>query len=127
MNQLTKNEKQESIEIKDQIPDPTITVKKTPEKEKQDRIIDIVKNAMSAVMGIILGVIIFILFSMTPTPYGFNWFSTIGTIILVSYAILKIVFPFFGIDTTKFGFKGWFSTEFIVVVFCFITWTFLLN
>jgi len=38
-----------------------------------------------------------------------------------------VIFPLIKINTKEFGFKDWFYVEFIVIDFCLVTWTLLLN
>jgi len=102
-----------------------ITVKeKTPEERKQNHIEGIVKTAVASIIGIVAG---FISFNQFGTAEDTTWYAILTIVAVLAYYAQRIIFPAIKINSKEFGFKDWFYVEFLVIVFCLVTWTLLLN
>ena len=102
-----------------------ITVKeKTPEERKQNHIEGIVKTAVASIIGIVAG---FISFNQFGTAEDTTWYAIITIVAVLAYYAQRIIFPAIKINSKEFGFKDWFYVEFLVIDFCLVTWTLLLN
>ncbi len=102
-----------------------ITVKeKTPEERKQNHIEGIVKTAVASIIGIVAG---FISFNQFGTAEDTTWYAILTIVAVLAYYAQRIIFPAIKINSKEFGFKDWFYVEFLVIDFCLVTWTLLLN
>jgi hypothetical protein len=99
---------------------------KTPEEKKLVHIEGIVKTAVAAIIGMIAGIVVFMQLGIGDAP-EVKWYAILIIVAALSYYIMRLVFPLFKINTKKFGFKDWFYVEFLVIDFCLVTWTLLLN
>ncbi|MDK2892541.1 hypothetical protein [Methanohalophilus sp.] len=96
----------------------------TPEEKRTLQIQAIVKTAIAAYVGVIAGVIAYFqLGAATET----KWYAMLTIIAILAYYVQRLIFPAFKINTKEFGLKGWFYVEFLVIDFCLVTWTLLLN
>ncbi|WMW23910.1 hypothetical protein RE474_07300 [Methanolobus sediminis] len=101
---------------------------RTPEEKKQAHKEGIIKTAVAAIIGIVAGIIAYTqLGEGIPTETGYEWYVILMFIVGISFYVMKFSFPIFKIKPKEFGFKDWFYVEFIVIDFCLLTWTLLLN
>lgn len=99
---------------------------KTPEERKIAHMEGIIKTAVAAIIGIIAGILVYIQLGAGDDP-TVKWYAILTIIAALSYYAMRLVFPLLKIKTKKFGVKDWFYVEFIVIDFCLVTWTLLLN
>lgn len=97
---------------------------KTPEERRKAHKEGIIKTAVAAIIGIIAGTIAYTQLGAGETE---KWYAILTIIAGLSYYAMRLVFPMIKIHTKEFGFKDWFYVEFIVIDFCLVTWTLLLN
>jgi hypothetical protein len=97
---------------------------KTPEERKQAHVEGIIKTAVASIIGIIAGILAHYQFGVGADT---QWYAVLIIVAAVSYYAQRIIFPLIKIDTKEFGFKDWFYVEFLVIDFCLVTWTLLLN
>jgi hypothetical protein len=96
----------------------------TPEEKQKAHREGIIKTIVSAVLGILAGVI---MFSQYGTGEDRIWYVILMIVIGVTYYIQKLIYIPLKINTKEFKFKDWFYVEFIVIDFFLVTWTLLLN
>jgi predicted Co/Zn/Cd cation transporter (cation efflux family) len=111
----------ESAEVKT-VPIPK--KEKTPEERKLAYTQGIIKTVVASFIGVIAG---FIAVNQFGTAEDNVWFAVLTIIGALSYYAQRLIYPSFKINTKEFGFKDWFYVEFLVIDFCLVTWTFLLN
>lgn len=97
---------------------------KTPEERKQAHIEGIIKTAVASVIGIIAGILAYSQFGAGDEV---RWYAVIVVVVALAYYAQRLIFPIIKINTKEFGFKDWFYVEFLVIDFCLVTWTLLLN
>ncbi len=97
---------------------------KTPEERKKAHIQSIIKTAVAAFLGILAG---FIAFFRLDAGLETKWYAILVIVAILAYYAQRIIYPAIKINTKEFGFKDWFYVEFIVIDFCLVTWTLLLN
>ncbi|MCL7410871.1 MAG: hypothetical protein P1P69_08250 [Methanosarcinaceae archaeon] len=97
---------------------------KTPEERKQNHINGIIKTAVSSILGIIGGIVAYDQFG---TAEDVRWYAVLTIVAVLAYYAQRLIYPSFKISTKEFGFKDWFYVEFLVIDFCLVTWTLLLN
>ncbi|WP_292462847.1 hypothetical protein [Methanolobus sp.] len=97
---------------------------KTPEERKQAHIEGIIKTAVASIIGVIAGLLAYIQFGVGDE---IRWYAVLIIVVALAYYAQKLIFPLIKIDTKEFGFKDWFFVEFLVIDFCLVTWTLLLN
>jgi hypothetical protein len=56
-----------------------------------------------------------------------KWYAILTIVAILAYYAQRLIYPAIKINTKEFGFKDWFYVEFLVVDFCLVTWTLLLN
>ncbi|GLI13474.1 hypothetical protein MTHERMMSTA1_06000 [Methanosarcina thermophila MST-A1] len=97
---------------------------RTPEEKRKEHRDGIIKTVVSAVLGIIAGVICFSLYG---TGEDRQWYAILMIVIGLTYFIQKLIYPPIKIDIKEFKFKDWFYVEFVIIDFFLVTWTLLLN
>ncbi|OPY52348.1 MAG: hypothetical protein A4E48_01168 [Methanosaeta sp. PtaU1.Bin060] len=105
---------------------------KTPPKARQksaaerrkDRIDGIIKTVFPSLLGVLAG---FACFYSASAVSQLPWHFVFLVVILVTYLIQKLVYPFLNIDVVGFQGKDWFYVEFMAIDLWLVTWTFLLN
>lgn len=113
--------KKETTEVKKE---PIPKKEKTPEERKLAYKEGIIKTGVASLIGIIAG---FIAVNQFGTAEDTKWFAVLTIIGALSYYAQRIIYPAIKINTKEFGFKDWFYVEFLVIDFCLVTWTMLLN
>jgi hypothetical protein len=96
----------------------------TPEEKQKAHREGIIKTIISAVLGILAGVI---MFSQYGTGEDRIWYVILMIVIGITYYVQKLIYPPLKINVKEFKFKDWFYVEFIVIDFFLVTWTLLLN
>ncbi|MDW7731365.1 MAG: hypothetical protein SCH66_02925 [Methanolobus sp.] len=97
---------------------------KTPEERKKAHVEGILKTAVAAILGIVAGILASMVYGMGTDTI---WYAVLIIVAGFAYYIQRVIFPLIKISTKEFGFKDWFYVEFIVIDFCLVTWTLLLN
>ena len=97
---------------------------KTPEERKQNHINGIIKTAVASILGIIGGIVAFNQFG---TAEDVRWYAVLTIVAVLAYYAQRLIYPSLKVSTKEFGFKDWFYVEFLVIDFCLVTWTLLLN
>ena len=97
---------------------------KTPEERKQNHINGIIKTAVASILGIIGGIMAQKQFG---TAEDVRWYAVLTIVAVLAYYAQRLIYPSLKVSTKEFGFKDWFYVEFLVVDFCLVTWTLLLN
>ena len=97
---------------------------KTPEERKQNHIQGIIKTAVASIIGIIGGIMAHNQFG---TAEDVRWYAVLTIVAVLAYYAQRLIYPSLKISTKEFGFKDWFYVEFLVIDFCLVTWTLLLN
>ncbi|MBN2109906.1 MAG: hypothetical protein JW705_02305 [Methanosarcinaceae archaeon] len=97
---------------------------KTPEERKKAHVEGIIKTAVAAILGIIAGILANIAYGAGTDT---KWYAVLIIVAGIAYYIQRVVFPLIRISAKEFGFKDWFYVEFIVIDFCLVTWTIVLN
>jgi hypothetical protein len=101
---------------------------RTPEERKKAHMEGIIKTAVAAIIGVIAGILAYIQLGVGDAlTTGYEWYVVMMFIVGISFYVMKFSFPLFKIKVKEFGFKDWFYVEFIVIDFCLVTWTLLLN
>lgn len=99
--------------------------KKTPEEKKEEHKQSIIKTVVASILGIFSGIFANVYFG---TGIGTKWYAALAIIGILAYYIQRFaIFPALKINTKEFGFKDWFYVEFLIIDFCIVTWTLLLN
>ncbi|WP_406656132.1 hypothetical protein V7O62_09740 [Methanolobus sp. ZRKC2] len=115
--EVTQSEQGESVEKVAYKP-------KTPEERKKAHVEGIIKTAVASILGIIAGILANIVYGVGTDTL---WYAVLVIVAGFAYYIQRVIFPLIKINTKEFGFKDWFYVEFIVIDFCLVTWTLLLN
>ncbi|WNY23442.1 hypothetical protein MmiHf6_07490 [Methanimicrococcus hongohii] len=113
---------------------PSGKIEQTPEEKKRMYKESLLRTVTASVVGIIAGVICyFLLGSAAPvegetTPLKYAWFVILPLIMIFTYYIQRrLVFPAFRMDMKLLNWKDWFGIQFLVLIYCIVTWTILLN
>ncbi|OPY21830.1 MAG: hypothetical protein A4E24_00377 [Methanomethylovorans sp. PtaU1.Bin093] len=97
---------------------------RTPEEKRKAHIQGIIKTAVASILGIIAGVLANMQYGMGTET---KWYAVITIVAILAFYAQRLIYPAIKISTKEFGFKDWFYVEFLVVDFCLVTWTLLLN
>lgn len=117
-NKPAEGEKASAAEV------ATATKVMTPEEKRAAHVEGIVKTAVAAFIGIFAGIIAFNVLGIGADT---KWYAILVIVAILAYYAQRLIFPKINIDTKEFGMKDWFYVEFIVIDFCLVTWTLLLN
>ncbi len=96
----------------------------TPEEKRTSHIQGIIKTAVAAYIGVMAGAAAYFQLGVGTET---KWYAMLAIIAILAYYVQRLIFPALKIDTKEFGIKGWLYVEFLVVDFCLVTWTLLLN
>ena len=97
----------------------------TPEEKKKMYKESVIRTVIATVFGIICGAI---LYRVYPDPTVPVWFLIFIVIITLTYYIQRRgVYPILKMDVSALDWKSWFGIEFLVIAYCLVTWTILLN
>lgn len=134
---MKKPAKQSSYKLKSSNPDvltskqksnvqeSILVTKKSPQERKEAHRQGIIKTAVASILGIVSGIVANMYFG---AGIDTKWYAALAIIAILSYYIQRfVIFPALKINTKEFGFKDWFYVEFLIIDFCIITWTLLLN
>jgi hypothetical protein len=100
----------------------TKKVELTPEEKKKIYKESVIRTVIATVLGIICGVILY------QVPIGLPWFVVFILMIVLTYYIQRRgLFPILKLDVSILDWKSWFGLEFLVIAYCLVTWTILLN
>lgn len=125
MKKSAKNSKEKKTTEGDDAAKTAVPVReKTPEERRQAHIQSIIRTAIASVIGIIAGVVAF---NRLGAATDTKWYAIIVIVAILAYYAQRIIYRGIKIDTKEFGAKDWFYVEFLVVDFCLVTWTLLLN
>jgi hypothetical protein len=97
---------------------------KSAAERKKDRIDGITKTVYPAFLGVLAG---FACSYGAGTISTLPWHFVMVAVILITYLIQKITYPFMKIDAASFHAKDWFYVEFMAIDLWLVTWTILLN
>ncbi len=97
---------------------------RTPEEKRKAHVQGIIKTAVASIIGIIAGVLANMQYGMGTET---KWYAVITIVAILAFYVQRLIYPAIKINTKEFGFKDWFYVEFLVVDFCLVTWTLLLN
>ncbi|WP_462271977.1 EMC6-like membrane protein [Methanohalophilus sp.] len=117
-NKPAEGEKASAAEV------ATATKVMTPEEKRAAHVEGIVKTAVAAFIGIFAGIMAFNVLGIGADS---KWYAVLVIVAILAYYAQRLIFPKINIDTKEFGMKDWFYVEFIVIDFCLVTWTLLLN
>jgi len=105
---------------------PKDTAATPPVDREKERVEGIKKTVIPGIIGIIAGIILFTLIN-DGTDQSNAWFSILFILLALAYYAQRLIYPGFGINVRKFGKKDWVYVEFMVLNFCLVSWTILLN
>lgn len=97
---------------------------RTPEEKRKAHVQGIIKTAVASILGIIAGILANMQYGMGTET---KWYAVITIVAILAYYAQRLIYPAIKISTKEFGLKDWFYVEFLVVDFCLVTWTLLLN
>ncbi|MCX9085101.1 MAG: hypothetical protein OIN87_09930 [Candidatus Methanoperedens sp.] len=114
----TKIEKVKEIEV----------IPKTPAEKKRSLIEGIKKTVAPAFISAFFALIFKFKFgSASGDTFNLPWFYVFLLVILVSYYIQKLAYPYIGVQVKVFETKDWLYVEFLTVIYFWVFWTLLLN
>lgn len=104
-------------------------IEQTPDEKKRMYRESLIRTVTAAVLGILSGLICyFVLGTGTQEDTRLPWFIVLILIVIFTYYLQRrLLFPALKMDMKLLNWKDWFGIEFLVVIFCLVTWTILLN
>ncbi|MCE5299192.1 MAG: hypothetical protein MUE45_04175 [Methanoregulaceae archaeon] len=101
--------------------------KLSPEEKRQENIKKIKRSTIATAMGIITGVISYLVIDSSQI-LGFQSYTILALLIMLAGVVVqKHIFMFMQLDPSALGKKDWFYQGFMTFAFWFITWTILLT
>lgn len=108
-------------------------IEQTPAEKKRMYRESLVRTVIAAILGILSGVICYYMLGTAApddgtTPLKYAWFVVLPLIMIFTYYILRrLAFPALKMDMKLLNWKDWFGIQFLVLIYCIVTWTILLN
>ena len=100
-------------------------IEQTPEEKKRMYKESLIRTMSAALFGILCGVICYVVLGTATDKF---WFFVLLAVMVFPYYIQKrLVFPLLRIDMKLMDWKSWFGIQFLVLIYCLVTWTILLN
>ena len=97
----------------------------TPEEKKKIYKESLIRTVIATVLGIICGVILYKIYPDPTVPF---WALVFILIIIATYYLQRRgLYPILKMDISALDWKSWFGIEFLVISYCLVTWTILLN
>ena len=96
----------------------------TPDERKRILIEGIKKTVIPAFIGAAFA----LLFIMTTEKIsGKPWTLVLLLVVLVSYYVQKLLYPYLNVRVEEFETKDWIYVEFFTIIYMLVFWTILLN
>ena len=100
-------------------------IEQTPEEKKRMYREGLIRTIVAALFGIVGGVVCYYAFNSAKDHF---WLPILMLVIIFTYYIQRrVIFPTFKIDLKLLNWKDWFGIQFLVLIYCLVTWTILLN
>jgi len=100
-------------------------IEQTPEEKKRMYKESLLRTLVASVIGIISGIICY--FALGSAEAHF-WVIILLLVMVFTYYIQKrVILPALKMDMKLLNWKDWFGIQFLVLVYCLVTWTILLN
>lgn len=108
---------------------PDGKIEQTPDEKKRMYKESLIRTAVATILGIICGFAGYLLLGgATLEETKLPWFIVLMLILIFTYYIQRrLIFPITKIDMKLLDWKSWFGIEFLVLIYCIVTWTILLN
>ncbi len=101
--------------------------KKTPAEKRNEHLLRIKRSLLACIMGIITGVISFLVVSPSEIV-GLNSYTFLALLIMFAGIVVqRHLFMLFHLEPGSLGKKDWIYQGFMTFAFWFITWTLLLT
>ncbi|MEA1985819.1 MAG: hypothetical protein U9N13_09265 [Euryarchaeota archaeon] len=97
---------------------------KTPVEKRTEHLHSIVKTAVASYIGVVAGLVAYFMLGVALET---KWYAILTIIAILAYYAQRIIYPLIKINTKDFGAKDWLYVEFLVIDFCLVTWTLMLN
>ncbi|WNY26546.1 hypothetical protein [Methanolapillus ohkumae] len=126
----SKSEKPEHVDAEPvaQMPDaskPGAKPEKTPEEKKRMYYENLTKTLVATFFGIVCGVICYVAFGTAEEVF---WAFVLIVVLVVTYYLQRrLIFPLVKLDMKSITGKEWIGIQFLVLLYCLVTWTILLN
>lgn len=100
-------------------------VEQTPEEKKRAYRESLTRTLTATAFGIISG---FVCYYLLEAAVGMFWPGVLIVLMtLTYYTQRRLVFPAFKMNMAALNWKDWFGIQFLVLFYCLVTWTILLN
>lgn len=114
-----KKEKEEKEEKKEE------PVKPVSQEERKRALIEgIKKTAVPSFIGAAFALLFFLAGEQIS---GKPWIFVLMLVVIVSYYIQRLVYPYLDVRVKEFGTKDWLYVEFMTIIFLLVVWIILLN
>ena len=100
-------------------------IEQTPQEKKRMYRESLIRTVSAALFGILCGIICYIVLDAAVDEF---WIFVLVLVMVFTYYVQnKLVFPMLRIDMKLLNWKDWFGIQFLVLIYCLVTWTILLN
>lgn len=96
----------------------------TPDERKRLLIEAIKKTVAPAFISVFFALLFYFKFGHAQDV---SWFSVFLVVLLLSYYIQRLAYPFIGVRVKEFETKDWLYVELLIVIYFWVFWTLLLN
>ena len=100
-------------------------IEQTPQEKKRMYRESLIRTISATLFGILCGTVCYIVLDAAVDEF---WLFVLVLVMVFTYYVQnKLVFPMFRIDMKLLNWKDWFGIQFLVLIYCLVTWTILLN
>jgi len=100
-------------------------IEQTPEEKKRMYRESLLRTVTASIVGIISGIIMY--FTLDAAEESI-WPLILMLIMIFTYYLQKrLILPALRMDMKLLNWKDWFGIQFLVLIYCLVTWTILLN
>ena len=126
---IKKPEHVEAEKVEDYHVTSSGKIEQTPEEKKRMYKESLLRTITASIIGIISGIICYFAFGTSaPDVTKIPWFITLMLIMIFTYYLQKrLILPALRMDMKLLNWKDWFGIQFLVLIYCLVTWTILLN
>jgi len=100
-------------------------IEQTPEEKKRMYKESLLRTITASIIGILSGVACYFILGSAEDRIGVIILMLI--IIFTYYLQKRVVFPALKMDMKLLAGKDWIGIQFLVIIYCLVTWTILLN
>jgi len=100
-------------------------IEQTPEEKKKMYKESLLRTVTASIIGILSGIVCYFVLGSAEAHF---WVLILMLVMVFTYYLQRrVILPVFKMNMTLLNWKDWFGIQFLVLIYCLVTWTILLN